>query len=145
MATTRLDRSRPKLPRVCAQCGAPATTTKALTWTAREPAYRLILVSGIVLGLLIATWMMVKVRPTVPHELPAPVAFLGLFLAGFMPVWVVSSLTAKHAGVLAVPTCDAHQDTVLQAVSVKSADDRFLHVAGLSSALQEATAAASAS
>jgi len=129
-------------PDVCACCDQPATTRRPLPYSLREPAYRMILVAGGLTGLLVATWMMLKVRPGITHELPAVVSFTGLFLAAFVPVWVVASLTSRHQGTLQVPLCSDHQDDDLQAIVVESRGEGKLAVEGLSPALRTALSSA---
>ena len=98
------------LPSLCVICGAPATSHVERPYSLREPTYRLMLYTGVGMGLFIATWMMVKVRPNITHELPAALSFTLLFLATFLPVWIVASLTSRHQGTLRLPVCDAHPD-----------------------------------
>jgi hypothetical protein len=104
----------------------------------------MIMATGVVIGLLVACWMMIKVRPGITQELPAAVAFLGLFLSAFAPVWVVASLTSRHHGTLQVPLCDQHKDSDLSGLVVHSKGDGRLTVGGISPALRSALSAASA-
>ena len=126
------------LPPVCALCGAAATTHQDRPFALREPTYRLMLATGVFMGLFIATWMMVKVRPTITHELPAPVAFLGLFLATYAPVWIVASLASHHKGTLRLPVCPAHASGSTAAIQLASRGDGKLAVTGLSAELAAA-------
>jgi len=125
-------------PAMCACCGETATTRRPLDYSLREPAYRMILVTGVLMGLLVASWMMLKVRPSITHELPAVVSFAGLFLAAFMPVWVVASLTSRHQGTLQVPVCADHQDDPLEAIVVESQGEGKLTITGVSDSLASA-------
>ncbi len=122
-------------PAVCAHCGEAATARRPLDYSLRDPAYRAILATGVLMGVLIASWMMLKVRPGITHELPAVVSFAGLFLATFVPVWVVASLTSRHQGTLQVPVCVDHQDKSLEKIVVESQGDGKLTIAGLSESL----------
>ena len=131
-------------PEVCACCDQPATTRRPLPYSLREPAFKLIMGTGALIGLLVACWMMIKVRPGITHELPGPVAFLGLFLCAFAPVWVVASLTSRHSGTLQVPLCERCKDDDLSALVVQSKGEGRLAVDGISPALREALRAGSA-
>ena len=131
-------------PEICACCDQPATIRRPLTYSLREPAYRLIMGTGVVIGLLVACWMMIKVRPGIEHELPGAVAFTGLFLAAFAPVWMVASLTARHRGTLQVPLCSQHADDDLSTLVIQSQGEGQLTIDGISPALRHALSATSA-
>jgi hypothetical protein len=128
------------LPRVCAVCGEPATTTVPVAYSLREPAYHLMLLTGVVMGLFIATWMMMKVRPTITHELPAAVSFILLFLATFAPVWIVASFTSRHKGTLPVPACAEHTQQAAHTLTIRSKGDGKLGLTGLHSTLARSLA-----
>ena len=117
------------LPSVCVLTGGPADGHRMQPYALREPAYRLMLVTGVFMGLFIATWMMVKVRPTITQELPAAVSFTLLFLASFAPVWIVASLTSRHNGSLRLPICRDY--TGDREVQIRSKGDGKLELSGL--------------
>ena len=127
-----------QLSPVCVVCGQPAFTTADRPFALREPAYKLMLATGVFMGLFIATWMMVKVRPNITHELPAAVSFTLLFLATFAPVWIVASLTSRHKGVLRLPVCAEHAATPTSTIHVSSRGDGKVALKGVSSAFAEA-------
>ena len=117
------------LPAVCVMSGAPADGHRLQPYALREPAYRLMLVTGVFMGLFIATWMMVKVRPTITHELPAALSFTLLFLATFAPVWIVASLTSRHNGTLRLPICEGYAED--HEVQVASKGDGKIELIGI--------------
>jgi hypothetical protein len=126
------------LPSVCIVCGTAASDTLRRPFSLREPAYHLMLATGVFMGLFIATWMMVKVRPNITHELPAAVSFGLLFLATFGPVWLVASFTSRHRGTLRLPVCDDHRDAAGEQVRVQSKGDGKVSLQGVSPKLAEA-------
>jgi hypothetical protein len=89
------------------------------------------LATGVFMGLFIATWMMVKVRPTITHELPAALSFALLFMATFAPVWLVASATSLHSGSLRLPTCTKHEAQAGDSLHLASKGDGKLEMSGV--------------
>ena len=125
-------------PPYCAVCGQPSDNHRVVAFSGPEPMYRVVLGVGVLMGLLVATWMMVRVRPTITHELPAVVSFVLLFLSAFGPVWLVASFAARHRADLHVPLCADHADSPLANVQFESAGDAKIRIAGLPTALVDA-------
>jgi membrane glycosyltransferase len=117
------------LPAVCVQSGEPADGHRMQAFSLREPTYRMMLLIGVIMGLFIATWMMVKVRPTITHELPAALSFTLLFLATFAPVWIVASFSSRHKGTLRLPV--ARQSSDEHPIQLASKGDGKLELTGV--------------
>ncbi len=122
-------------PPHCAVCGQPSARHRTVAFSGPEPMYRVVLGVGVLMGLLVATWMMVRVRPNITHELPAVVSFVLLFLSAFGPVWLVASFAARHRANLDVPLCAEHADAPLDGMRLESAGDEKIRVHGLPDAL----------
>jgi len=129
--TTAVIQDDAPLPAVCVVSGEPATRWIDYPYALREPTYRVMLATGVFMGLFIATWMMVKVRPNITHELPAAVSFVLLFLATFAPVWLVASATSLHRGTLKLPICPPYEAQARESVRLTSKGDGKLALSGV--------------